>query len=191
MIHKSVKVFCAPTSLDASPLNDPATHLKSYRLQGPHVRQTNVEVQNTFGTFFFDTRKTYTLMVPTAKTIAPNPPPPGPPDPLTNVVDHYRCVQVNTTPGTPPFPKNTLTFSLTDQFGTKTVKVGAPTKLCVPTNKNGEGIKNPAQHLMCYRAITPAGTHIPGVQTNNQFGAEVLTLLRERELCVPSLKNPY
>ncbi len=177
------KMLCTPADENGGGISDPDTHLMAYKIKGPHERRTRVEVVNQFGTFSFDTKKTYSLLVPTAKSVMPDPPP-GPPDPGSRV-DHYRCLKVRITRGTPKFPKG-LTVNVADQFGSRTFFVKKPVTLCVPVDKNGEGIKHPDAYLTCFRGKAEPRTSVAGVQVNNQIGETVLDLRREGELCVPS-----
>jgi len=182
------KLFCAPADKNGEGISDPQTHLLSYKIKGLHVGRTAVEVLDQFGTYVYDTKKTDSLMVPTAKSIAPDPPP-GPPNPAS-LVDHYRCLKVKTSAGAPNFPKD-KSVQVVDQFGgARTFFVKKPSRLCLPVDKNGEGIKNPAMHLMCYKGKTSVRTSAVGVQINNQFGADTIALKKEAELCLPARKNP-
>ncbi len=189
---KTAKLFCTPADKRGEGIVDPDTHLMVYKVKGPHVPRTNIEVENQFGTLFFDTRKADTLMVPTAKSLPPDPAP-GPPDP-GSLVDHYRCLKVKTTRGTDKFPKalKKIPIPVTDQFHARSVYLKKPSKLCLPVDKNGEGIKNPEAHLLCYKVKAQPRTSWSGVQVNNQFGElngdASLTLKKEAELCVPSVK---
>ena len=59
-------------------------------------------------------------------------------------------------------------------------------------NKNGEGIKNPEAHMVCYQAKSGKGQpkHVrQTASTANQFGTLVIGTVKEREFCVPSLKT--
>jgi hypothetical protein len=185
--HKKVTAFCTPAEKATEGIIDPVTHLKVYRVKGPHVPRFNVEVTNQFGTFFFDTRATESLMVPSSKSLSPGPFPP-PPDPATHSVDHYRCVRVRTSNQGPKFPTG-ITRTVKDQFGTREVTLTRPTKLCVPADKNGEGIKQPERHLMCYKIHPIPMTRVDGVQASDQFGPETHRLRGEQEFCVPSTKR--
>jgi len=159
----------------------------SYGIGGPHQRRTGIEVANRFGIYYFDTKKTYSLMVPTAKSVIPDPPP-GPPDPAS-AVDHYRCLTIRTTAGTPKFPSG-LTIAVTDQFGTHNFVIKKPRTLCVPTDKNGEGIERPRAYLTCYKGKADPRVSVAGVQVNNQLGQTVLKLSKEIELCLASQPPP-
>lgn len=184
-----VKHFCAPAEKDGEGIFDEETHLVGYRIKGPHGARAGIEVTNEFGTFHLDTRKVESLMVPSAKSILPDPPP-GLPDP-SNHVDSYRCLKARLTKGTERFPRElkTLPLSVSDQFGSRTVFLRRLIKLCLPTDKNGEGIKNPQIHLVCYKIKVDPKTSGTGVQAKSSLGELVLNLRREAELCVPSLKT--
>lgn len=185
-VGRAAKLLCAPADSGAG-ISDPQTHLMSYRIKGPHLRRTAIEVANRFGTYYFDTKKTYGLMVPTAKSVIPDPPP-GPPDPAS-AVDHYRCLTIKRTRGTPEFPKG-VTIAVTDQFGTHNFVIKKPRTLCVPTDKNGEGVERPQAYLTCYRGKVDPRVSVAGVQVNNQLGQAVLNLTKETELCVASQPPP-
>jgi hypothetical protein len=202
---KKAIAFCTPSGGDPE-----GTHLKAYKITGPHARRTSVKVQNLLGTFFFDTVKTLTLMVPAGKSLPPDPPP-GLPDPAS--ADHYRCVKTRVKknvceddpgvqcktdqdctdagaagPCNRGLPKGVV-LTVDDQFGSRQVKIKAPTQLCVPTDKNGEGINDPATHLMCYSVRPDPKTRTRGVQATDQFGEAVLDLKKEAELCLSSVKT--
>jgi hypothetical protein len=182
-IHKNVLALCTPTNKNGEGIVDPNTHQKMYRVRGPHVRQTRVRVEDQFGTLFVDTVRTDTLLVPTAKTVPPAPPPQALPG---VTVDHFRCLRVRVSAGTSFTPQ---TVTAADQFGTRQLRLTRPLKLCLPTNKNGEGIFDPATHLMCYKA-KPTPKHAATlVHTLNQFGAEDNTIRGEFEFCVPAEKS--
>jgi hypothetical protein len=184
--HKKVMGFCTPADKSGEGIQDPDTHLKVYRLKGPHAPRTNVEVTNQFGTYRYDTFSTETLMVPAAKSLPPAPPPPAP-DPATHDVDHFRCVRVRPNASSPAFVLRNVT--VVDQFGSRLVTVTRATKLCVPADKNGEGIKNPEGHLLCYKAVAAPTSRAKYAQVTDQFGSELLKLRGEQELCVPSTKR--
>jgi hypothetical protein len=80
----------------------------------------------------------------------------------------------------------TSTVDLTDQFGTATVFVGKPEFFCNPVDKNGEGIRNPAAHLTCYKIKAKSAKR--DVLIGNEFGGQTLDLKDPELLCVPSDK---
>jgi hypothetical protein len=153
-------------------------------VKGPHVRRSNIRIDNQFGTLFFDTLRTESLLVPSNKSLAPALPPSSP---ALGTKEHFRCVRVKRTKGTAAFVKRTV--SVVDQFGTRQVQVIRPLTLCAPADKNGEGIVNPDNHLVCYKAFGTPRHSVDGVQAANQFGNLDLKLSREEELCVPSTKT--
>ncbi|MGH9427991.1 MAG: DUF7450 family protein, partial [Terriglobia bacterium] len=153
-----------------------------------HVRQTNLTVENQFGSFQVDTLKPNRLLVPTAKSLS------GPAPMPTPGIDHFKCYSVRITPRTPKFPKD-IQVSVVDQFQQPTLyDVVKPIRLCAPVNKDNEspGAETHSGHLMCYQ-VKPAReqskhVRVPNIYTNNQFGPELLDTLKEEELCVPSQK---
>ncbi len=147
----------------------------------PFARVKGVTATNQFGQITFDVFKPDRLFVPTAKSLAGLPPPP-----MFPALDHFKCYKT-------AFAKTRVSgIKLDDQFGTITVDVKKPLHLCIPVDKNGEGIPSPGQALMCYLVRTTSGTpppqkHLPNVvYTTHQFGSDALEVFGPRELCVPS-----
>jgi hypothetical protein len=123
--------------------------------------------------------------VPSAKGLSELPGPLG-----DHTVDHAKCYKAKLTKGSPKF--RTLQVTVTDQFdGTaRTVDVKKPKHLCLPVDKNGEGVKRPGSLRVCYPARPakrqPKHAKRTGLYLDNQFGTEQLDTVREDELCVPS-----
>jgi hypothetical protein len=118
-------------------------------------------------------------------------PTPVAPNPLDHDVDHFKCykVKVDAAAG-PRFPKD-ITTPVYDQFdstGTRVVEVKKPFELCDPVDKNGEGIKDAARRLLCYKVkpVTDQGRALVA----NQFGIERLDIKNEKLLCVPAVWVP-
>ncbi len=183
--------LCTPADTAGEGLTDPETHLEGYEIaltptrpaQPGHVPQLALRVENQFGSLTVDTLKPERLLVPTAKSLTG---PVAPPVPEAHGVDHYKCYLVRISRGTPTFQRRTVTVS--DQFSSaKLFEVQDVLEVCLPVDKQGEGLKNPAAHLACYRA-RPAVAHVKvgGVYVSNQFGAERLDVQRDVTLCVPS-----
>jgi hypothetical protein len=185
------KQLCTPADKNGEGTTDDVTHLKAYAIrQTPrHVAQT-VTTINQFGTLSLTTIKADTLLVPTAKSLVSTPPAP---DLNTIGVNHYKCYKAKVTPGTPRFPRG-VTASVGDQFtAPKLFAIKKVKHLCTPVDKNGEGMANPDAHLVCYLARPASGQpkhSRTNVFVNNQFGPETMTTIKERELCVPSVKIP-
>ena len=185
------KVLCVPADKNAEGIVDAVTHLESYQTHqtSPSVRTTGIQVTNQVGTLSVDTIKADRLLVPTAKNLTT--PPAAPPDLQTIGVNHYKCYKMRVTHGTAKFPKG-VTVSVADQFTSpaKTLTLKKPKHFCTPVDKNGEGIKNPAAHLLCYKAKPASGApkHVRqvGVYLADQFGPLQIDTLKEDELCIPS-----
>src|SRR5437870_2988582 len=188
------RFLCAPADKNSQGTIDPATHLRAYLIRAvrgsprptPH---TNILVTNQIGDIHVDTIRPDLLLVPTAKSLTS--PPPAPPDPQSENVDHYKCYKVHLTPHTPTFPTRVF-VTVADQFTSpaKTLRLVRPKHLCTPVEKNGEAVKNPTVHLMCYlahgRPRTPTTT---GVFLRDQFGPARVDRVGESELCIPSQKS--
>ena len=112
--------------------------------------------------------------VPSAKD--PNQPA-TPLDP--SLVDHYQCYSVRRA------RRRVAGVTVEDQFGTGVTDVEKLSRLCVPVDKNGEGITDGAARLMCYKI--KAGPRVnETVFISNQLGDDELRVKRARELCVPA-----
>jgi hypothetical protein len=120
-----------------------------------HVRRVGLRVDNQLGTIFLDTVKPDSLMVPTAMDLAVSP---LPPDPQQHQLDHYACYSVKTTKGSTPFPKSLQITTVGDAFTPPARRYLAkkPTRLCAPTDQDGEGRRNP-DHLLCYQVKATTG----------------------------------
>jgi hypothetical protein len=186
--------LCLPADDHGQGTVDPATHLQAYAFRAEtgsprFTSERNILVTNQLGFIRVDTLKPDLLLVPAAKSLT-GPPPPAPDSGSINV-DHYECYKVHVTAGTPRFPER-VTVPITDQFNatTKTMKLKKPRHLCTPVEKNGEPVKNPSVHLMCYLAHgTPKTARHTGVFVTDQFGSSKVDTSSEREICIPSLKT--
>jgi hypothetical protein len=197
---KKLKMLCTPGDKNGEGVFDTVTHLVSYSIKPDvkHVRRTNILVENQIGLdgtgatgIRLDTTKADLLLVPSNKNLAADPPAPN----LNLInVDHYKCYKVKVTAGTPKLVKG-ITVTLEDQFNNpaKTFTLKKPKHFCTPVDKNGEGIKNPDAHLLCYTAKGVSGQpkHVrqTGVHINNQIGVSLFGTTKESELCIPSIKT--
>ena len=171
---------------------DDESHYVGYKIktskgEPKFEKVTNVLVQNQFGDIIVDVKKPKLLLVPSAKDHFTTP------DlldlPIT--VNHFKCYDVKESEGTPKFEK--LIVLLDDpNFGiTQEFEVKKPKMLCTPVDKNGEGIVDPENHLMCYdikKLMDDPKFEKLSVFTNNQFGPEDLEVKKQKELCVPFVK---
>ena len=181
------KRICNPADendQDSTALSDPA-HLVAYRLTDTNPRFQRVRhqvVENQFGSITVDLVRPDMLLVPSAKNLSAPPPPL-----VSNALDHFECYR------TQGGRARVDDVKINDEFGTIIVDVKRPARLCAPVDKNGEGILDPTEHLMCYEVrLTSASVFTPAGQVfiNNQFGADSFQGFRPRELCVPSSVNP-
>ncbi len=155
-------------------------HLLAYkvRLSPPFTGRQGVVVTNQFGVLSVDLAKPDYLFVPSAKSTT------APPMPIVPGIDHYTCYSVRRA----RFTQQGI--SIDDQFTSLVLDLKKPVRLCAPVDKNSEGIKNPAVHLLCYKVRPSRGTTpfrgLNDVFVNNQFGPDTLDIRGVRELCVPS-----
>jgi hypothetical protein len=181
--------LCNPADKNDEDESAPADpdHLVAYRIRQrspAFTRRNGVTVADQFGTFVFDVVKPTLLLVPSAKSHDATPPAPSAP-----AVDHFKCYKLARARGRIDAVK------VDDQFGTLTLDLGRPLRLCVPADKNGEGIQDAAALLLCHKArvrrgtspfTPPAGT----IFTNNQLGGLAARVVKPGELCIPALLDP-
>ena len=106
--------------------------------------------------------------------------------------DHFKCYKVSLEEPPQGQFRGKNQPGLEDQFEQESTKVLRPVLLCNPVDKNGEGIKNAADHLICYKTRSQDKPQFEqrGVLVHNQFGAQRLKVRnRDNLLCVPSLKS--
>lgn len=151
--------LCTPVDKNAEGIVDQATHLEGYQIKQPKAaRVRGLEVENQFnpvlnGVLVVNTTQPDRLLVPTAKSLASEPPAPNP---AAHEVDHYKCYKVREDKASEFAPIKSV--SLKDQFievqlggSSKLFDLKKPTRLCNPVEKNGEEIKHRVNHLMCYQ----------------------------------------
>ena len=194
---KKPKEIYNPADKNGEEIIDPDTHLVAFEIkrakteprQPKHVKRTNIEVVNQFGTIFVDTKKPDRLLVPSLKDLDIPIPDIDVPDEFP--VDHFKCYKVKVSEGTPEF--ESIQVTLADHFEDKLFDVKKPKRLCNPVDKNGEGIINPDAHLLCYKVKPaedePKHIKVEGIHTNNLFGPLQFDTKKEAELCVPSTRQ--
>lgn len=163
------RFFCTPSTKGAEPLYDEASHLTCYALKPTKAKQ-QVAIHNQFGSGDVTTKKRTLLCLPTAKN--------GEGDAIE--VDHFDCYS-GKFPKIAPRP-----VTLVDQFKTEQNKASKPLALCNPVSKNGEPIRNPLEHLVCYRLKPQSEART--VTIANQFGGGSVKIKRSAMLCVPTGK---
>jgi hypothetical protein len=181
--------LCTPASRNGSAIRDAATHLEGYQIRlsrapsQPQQASRELRMVNVFGAVTLQTSREEWLLVPTAKDPSGTIPPP--PDPYAHEVDHFKCYGVKRISGFEP-----AAGILSDQFITgKSFELRKPSQVCTPVDKNGEGLQNPDNHLLCYTLRIKPSYRGEGIGVNNQLGAAILDITGERELCVPSSKE--
>jgi len=93
--------------------------------------------------------------------------------------DSYRCYRSKGS-----FASRFVT--LVDGFETKSALVQKPDTLCHPADVDDEGIDDTTAHLACYGIREAGAFPARSVLVRNRFGDQTMTLLRPRQLCVPS-----
>ncbi len=186
---RSVKRLCNPASIaNPSDIGFPdSDHLVGYVItqRTPFfLASTNLTVVNAFGTIVVKAVRPLLLMVPSGKSLVGPPVAPNPPD-----VDHYQCYAIK------GGRQRVSGVSLVDQFGTMTLNVKRPLRLCTAVDKNGEGVLDPDANLLCYIVKPAPGSRIfrgidGPVYVANQFGNDTLEVNHLRELCLPSTVSP-
>ena len=176
------KRLCNPADKngeDPNAPNDP-DHLTGYiiRQRPRFTGATGVSVTNQFATVTMDLRAPDMLLVPTAKSLSASPPALAAP-----TIDHFKCYRVARA------RTRASGVSVADEFGTLVEDVKQPLRLCIPADKNGEGIPDPTSNLLCYKirqTSLPLFRGIEPIFINNQFAASTIGVDHLRELCVLS-----
>ena len=174
---KRAKRLCAPADKNGEDPDAPTDpeHLTAYTIKqtSPRFRRARVGVTNQFGAMTLEVVKPDRLLVPTAKSLT------GFPPPLANAIDHFKCYRVKGA------CLRAANLSVDTQFGSSTVDIKRPSHVCLPVDKNGEGIVDPAAQLTCYQ-VRGRQAVPDSVFTTDQFGGDQLGVYGPRELCVPS-----
>ncbi len=195
-----------PVDKNDEGISNPNTHLVGYKVK--QVRQKGeptppkdpimgIEIKDQFfpnGLIvgIDDVNKADRLLVPASMDLDQLP---SPPDGASHNVDHYLCYKVHLPKGI-SFPED-IQVTLADQFidpdGEGVIQwfdLGKPRRLCNPVDKEGEGIKNPENHLICYDVKRSEGEpehEKTVVFLNDQFGpANFWETQEEERLCVPA-----
>ena len=114
----------------------------------------------------------------------------GPPPPLVDpTLNHFKCYKVKHAIRRVPL------VTIDDEFGSLNLQIRKGFRLCVPADKNGEGINDPQTPLMCYTVKPAVGEprfHPPvdTIYVNNQFGQSTYTVDHLQELCVLATLGP-
>lgn len=200
-LKKSLAV-CVPSDKNAEGIGDDVTHLEAYKATRTHMTPRQPaplaavhEMLNQFGFIRLAIRGEDRFLAPVGRAVGSS----GAPTPAPSAVDAFSCYPAKFVRGAGDEAAFTpRTVAVTNGFGTVTLELSKPSRVCGPANVNGTDASAPSHpgHLVCYRARL-ARTAVPQtkfpktlVSTNGPFGAEVVTLTAIDELCVPSLKDP-
>jgi len=188
---KKSQLLCNPAGLNGGGIVDDVTHLMAYKIkeakdEPKDAAQAGLRVINAVGDFTVDTIKPDLLLVPSAKDLTVQPPPP---DPKSHNVDHFKCYKIKASATAPKFAGTTV--AVQDQFlspGSKDLDLKKPTHLCTAVDKNGEGIKNVPAQLLCFKAKPAKGQpkHVSvTANVNNQLDPLTIETKKESLFCVP------
>jgi hypothetical protein len=99
-------------------------------------------------------------------------------------LNHFQCYEIK------PFAFERRTAKVDDRYGTATVSIRAPNRLCAPSDKRGEDPTAPLapEHLTGFPSIAGSVRHLNQVVTN-QFGTLTLDIVRRVFLMVPTSKS--
>ncbi len=184
-----IKRICNPADMNGTYPGAPSdpNHLTGYLISKRRPRfkpVRNQAVVNELGTIVVRVVKPVVLLVPSTESLMGQPPPVGSP-----VIDHYQCYNVR------GGRTRVANVQVVDAFGSLTVNIKRPSRLCTAADKRGEGILDPDANLMCYTVRAASGVESfrgPGgpVYVTNQFGSDSLKVTRPTELCIPSKVIP-
>lgn len=106
----------------------------------------------------------------------------------TSCGDHLKCYKAATAKGTTKFVAQTVT--MTDALSAAApLQVTKPDSLCLPVDKNGEGIDDPAAHFECYKVKDDADGGNATIAVSNQFGLWQFIAGKAASLCMPSSRD--
>lgn len=169
--------FCAPTSKNGLPIEEPEEHLTMYGAAhelAPHLR---VFTKDQFGPRTLEAVGARVLLVPTQKLVGDL----GFPEKL----NHFWCYDVTG-------ERVGTSVTLADQFGSDTVRVEQPDLFCNPVEKIHNGVRTRIEerevHLTCYDIKGPQRTEATQFGVVNQFEEDTFTITSFELLCVPSEK---
>jgi hypothetical protein len=178
--------FCAPTSKDGLPIEEPQEHLTMYGAAANLAPHLIISTQDQFGPRQLEAVGARVLLVPTQKVAVE-----GVPTDLDfpDKLNHSWCYEVTGAPVD-------RDVSLADQFRTDTLRVEKPRLFCNPVEKvrviDGRRIvtriEERAVHLTCYDLHGPQRTDATLVGISNQFERDSFTITAFELLCVPSAK---
>ena len=98
-------------------------------------------------------------------------------------LDHYKCYKIKK-----DVLVNQASGLTADQFGSETVSIKKAFLWCNPVSKDGSGILNANDHLLCYKVKGANLATPPHIASTNQYGLQQLYAKKPFLLCVPGNK---
>lgn len=178
---RKVANLCNPVGVDGMPINDPTAHLLCYDARSPRPAGARpiFQVTDDFGTLSLEVQKPMELCLPAEKN--------GVPSGLNN--DPLHCHKTRIARGTDRFDPRSA--SLSDQFGSTTIRVLRPAALCFATSVDGVPPNDPDAARLCYKlAPRPSDVTAHDVTTRDAFGDLSITARRSNLLCLPATIAP-
>jgi hypothetical protein len=100
----------------------------------------------------------------------------------TTEPEHQQCYEIK------PAAFSGPSVTAQDQFGTLSLPLIFPHRLCAPANKNNEGINDPTEHLAGYKTRAVFSKRLNHTVVN-QFGTLQVDIIRPDMFMVPTAKN--
>ena len=186
---KKLKTLCTPGDEAGGEIDDPNTHLKAYQIKGlKHAPIRSIAVTDRFGSLTLDAKKIDQLLGPALTELGmPAVPPVG-------ALDSFACYKIKTSSKTPRFAKG-VQATVSDRFEDRTYDLKKPERLCVAVDRNGGGLLNPADAMICYKAKRakdqPKHTAVKAlIHTADDFGSDQIDTQTEASFCVPASLGP-
>lgn len=101
----------------------------------------------------------------------------------TTVPEHFQCYEVKPSAFVGP------PITAIDQFGTVSLTLRAPNRLCPPASKNAEPINDATEHVTGYRAKAASFSRRFNQTVVNQFGSIQLDVIKPDMLMLPTAKD--
>jgi hypothetical protein len=174
-----------PAVMDGISQADAATHLMAYDIKQTTRNRTRweISVSDRFGQFTALTSKPDRLLVPTALDLDSEIE--NPLDPSDHDVNHFVCYRVKGVDGF----EDVFGIGVDTLFDDRLYKLQKVNRVCNPVGVNGEPIKDPSQHMVCYKAKRDRRQerHERAIaNTHDELGPSEFLTSREEELCVPA-----
>jgi hypothetical protein len=180
-IARRPDAVCNAAAVEAQVRMDPTARLACYRIKAaagePRFTARDVMVSNRFGDAPLTLFKAWSVCVASVNDGVS----------AAQPLDHFKCYRARTPVGASRFTRRTV--SVVDDFETKSTVVRKPHSLCLPVDKNGEGIVDRSDRLACYQIKdAPQQPRFTArtVGVANSIGNHTVAATKTTTLCVPS-----